>query len=161
MSTPPPGLTPRARPRPPRAAEPARALALALLEERPQVVVQEEPLRVEAAPRGDERVRARVALEELLAREEVQLAPVDARVEGAEQAVDLAQVRPVVGAGDAGDGEDDGVALVAVREESVVARDGADLEREDGHRQAAQHQLARRRERVAAGLERHEVLELV
>ena len=60
--------------------------------------VEEDAVGIEPAPRGDEVVRPRIAVAELLARQEVELAPVDSRVELAEQPVDVPQVRPVVGA---------------------------------------------------------------
>ena len=55
------------------------------------MLVEERAGRIERAPRRDEVAGARIAGEQLLARQEVQLAPVDARVELAEQPVDVAQ----------------------------------------------------------------------
>ena len=52
-------------------------------------------------------------------------------------------------------------ALVAVRVERLVAADRAHLHREHRRRQAAQHQLAHRRQRLPPALKQHEVLELV
>src|SRR4051812_7883518 len=132
-----------------------------LPEQRAQVVVQEGAARVELAANPEEVDGPRVALEELLAGQEMQLPPVDARVEPAEQPVDVAKVRQIVGAGRARDGDDDGVAPVAVREERLLAADCSDLHRKDRRRQAPKHQLPHRRERLAAALERDEVLELV
>src|ERR1700712_4109552 len=72
-------------------------------EQRPQVLVQEQPLRVELPAELDEAVALGVALGELLARQVVQLAPVHAGAERPEQLVDGEEVVPVVGARPAGD----------------------------------------------------------
>src|SRR5262249_32112891 len=68
----------RSRPVPPRARSP-------LGEQRPQVVVQEDAVRVELPPEGDEVGRARVAREQLVAGQVVELAPVHTGVELPEQ----------------------------------------------------------------------------
>ncbi len=77
------------------------AAACASGEQRPQVVVEEDAVGVELAADRDEAFALGVALGELLGRQEVQLAPVDACAELAQEAVDGAQVGPVVAAGHA------------------------------------------------------------